>query len=116
MKWKKQRRKKSVRQLFLVVGRNDDHWAVLRLDCLACLVDEELHSIELDEKIIGELDVCFVDFVNEQYHLFIGIKCLPELTSLDVIGDVMHTFITQLRITKPRHSIVLIQTLLSFRR
>ena len=39
----------GVGKLFLIVGGDNNHWSMLGLDGLACLVDEELHFIELDE-------------------------------------------------------------------
>ena len=40
---------KGVGKLFLIVGGDNNDRAMLGFDGLACLVDEELHFIELDE-------------------------------------------------------------------
>ena len=85
-----------VGQLFLIVRSDNDDRPVLCLDRLTGFVDEELHAIQLDQQIIGELDVGLVDLVDQQHHLLIGGKRLPELAALDVLADVLDLAITQL--------------------
>ncbi len=53
------------------------------------LVDVELHAVELAQQVVGKLDVGLVDLVDQQHHLLIGIKRLPQLAALDVVADVV---------------------------
>ena len=85
-----------VGQLFLIVRRDNDDRPVLCLDGLTGFIDEELHAVQLDQKVIRELDVGLVDLVDQQHHLLIGGKRLPELAALDVLADVLDLAITQL--------------------
>ena len=105
---------KRIRELFLIVTRNDNHGALLRFDRLTGFVYEKLHTIDFDQQIIGEFDIRFVDFVNQKDDLLIGLEGLPQLALFDVVGNIMDSIITQLRITQARHRVVLVQTLLSF--
>ena len=41
------------------------------------LVNEKLHAIELEQQIIGELDVGLVDLVNQHNRLLVGIERIP---------------------------------------
>ena len=101
-----------VGQLFLIVRRDNDDRPVLCLDRLTGFVNEELHAVQLDEKIIRELDVSLVDLVDQQHNLLIGGKRFPELAALDVLAYVLNLAVPQLRVSQPRHSVVLVQALL----
>ena len=57
----------SIRQLFLIIAGDDDHRPMARLDELAGLVDVELHTVELSQKIVRELDVGLVDLVDQEH-------------------------------------------------
>src|SRR5215470_13065824 len=56
----------SVGQLFLVVGGDHDDRPLARLHHFLRLVDVELHAIELEQEVVGELDVSLVDLVDQQ--------------------------------------------------
>ena len=58
-----------VRQLFFVVGGDDDDGAELGLNRFAGLVNKELHPIEFLQQIIREFDIGFVDFIDQQHDL-----------------------------------------------
>ena len=57
----------GVRQLLLVVRGDDDDRALPRPHGLAGLVDVELHAVELEQKVVRELDVGLVDLVDEEH-------------------------------------------------
>src|SRR6516162_11623859 len=61
---------KGVRQFLLVIGSDDDDRAVPGVDRAPRLVDVELHPIELQQQIVGELDVGLVDLVDQQDRRF----------------------------------------------
>ncbi|MNX50492.1 hypothetical protein D3C86_811220 [compost metagenome] len=102
----------GVRQLFLIVGGDDDHGTLARLDALPCLVDVELHPIQLQQQIVGKLDVGLVDFVDQQYRPLRGSEGLPQLAAADVMVDVPYPRIPELGVPQPGHRIVFIEPLL----
>ncbi len=57
-------------------------------------VNKEFHAIEFHQQIIGELDVRLIHLVDQQYHLLIGVKRVPELAALDVVGNIVNLAIT----------------------
>mmetsp|Transcript_119892 Transcript_119892/g.333502 ORF Transcript_119892/g.333502 Transcript_119892/m.333502 type:complete len:344 (+) Transcript_119892:5035-6066(+) len=56
-----------VRQLLLIVGRDEDQRPVLGLDQLARLVHVELHPVDFAQQVVRELDVGLVDLVDQQH-------------------------------------------------
>ena len=56
-----------VGQFLLVVGGDHHDRPPPRLDGFAGLVDEELHAVEFEQQIVGELDVRLVDLVDQQH-------------------------------------------------
>src|SRR5215470_1584828 len=85
---KKTAAEKGVRQLFFVVGGDDDDRALPGPDRAARLIDVELHTIELEQEIVGELDIGLVDLVDQQDRRFRRLERLPELSRYDVVGDI----------------------------
>ena len=104
---------KSVGQFFFVVRGDDNDGALPGLDRLSGFVDEELHAIEFNEQIVGELDIRLVDLVDKQHDLLIGGKRLPQLALLDVVAHIVDALVAQLRIAQAGHGVVLIEALLS---
>ena len=102
----------GVRQLLLVVGRDDDDGAVPGRDGLPCLVHEELHAIEFEQQVVGELDVGLVDLVDQQHLGVVGLERVPQLAADDVVGDVGHARVAQLAVAQAGHGIVLVKALL----
>ena len=70
-------------------------------DLFPGLVDEELHAIEFQQQVIRELDVRLVDLVDQQHHLLVRIKRVPQLAALDVVGDIADPFIAELAVAQP---------------
>ena len=68
-----------IRQLLLGVARDHHHRTVLRRDRLVELGDVEAHDVELVQQIVGELDVCLVDLVDEQHDALV----LEAVTAVD---------------------------------
>ena len=106
----------GVRQLLLVVRRDDDDGAALRPDGLAGFVDEEFHAIQLLQQVVGELDVGLVDLVDQEHRALRCGEGFPQLAAADVVGDVMHALVAELRVAEPRHRVIFIEALLGFRR
>ncbi len=79
---------------------------------LAGLVDEELHPVEFEQQIVGELDVGLVDLVDQQDRAFGGVERLPQLAALDVVADVGDARIAELRVAQARHRVIFIEPLL----
>ena len=82
------------------------------LDQLPRLVDVELHAVEFAQQVVGKLDVGLVDLVDQDHRRRIAVESFPQDTLDDVIGDVGHPGITQLRVAQTGDGIVLIQALL----
>ena len=80
---------------------------------LLCLVDEEFHAIEFQQKIVRELDIRLVDLINQQYHLLLGFEGFPQLALDDVVADVLDLLVTELGIPQAGDRIVFVQSLLS---
>ena len=87
-----------------------------RFDEFLRLVDVELHAIELLQQIIRKFDIRFINFVDQQYRLLFRFERFPDLAAHDVVGNIVHAIIAELRIAQPRHRIVFVQTLLRFGR
>ncbi len=102
----------GVRQLFLVIGGNDDDRALLGLDGLIGLVNVELHLVEFLQQVVRELDVGLVDFIDQQNGTLFGLERFPELAFLDVVGNVMHLVDAQLGITQTTYRVILVQPLM----
>ena len=84
----------------------------LRLHGLAGLVDEELHAIEFEQQIVGELDIRLVDLVDQQDDRLRRLEGIPELAVDDVVGDVMDPRVAQLAVAQPRDRVVFVESLL----
>ena len=57
---------KGVRQFLFVVGGDENERPVFGFDQFACFIAIKLHAIDFAQQIVGEFNVCFVDFVNQQ--------------------------------------------------
>ena len=85
---------KGIRQLFFVVGGDDNDRALFGADGFTGFVDVKLHTVQLLEQVVGEFDICLVDFINQQDHPLISGKGFPQFAGLDVVSDVLNTFYT----------------------
>ncbi len=102
---------KGVGQFLLVVRGDHDDRALARDDRLLQLVDKELHAVELEQEIVGELDIRLVDLVDQQHRRLVSHEGVPQLARLDVVGDVVHPLVAELAVAQPRHRIVFIEPL-----
>ena len=75
----------------------------------------ELHAVEFEQQIVGELDVGLVDLVDEQHRLPFRFEGFPQLAADDVVGDVVHLRVAELRVAQSRHGVVLVESLLRAR-
>ena len=87
-----------VRQLLFRVRGDDDDGTVLGLDGLLRLGNVEFHLVELPKKVVRELEVCFVDLVDQQHDLLVGGKRLAELAELDILCDIVHAGCAELAV------------------
>jgi hypothetical protein len=72
----------GVGQLLLVV-RGDHHDRPLHaFTTFLRLVDVELHAIELEQQVVGELDVGLVDLVDQQHRPLVAVKASHSLPRL----------------------------------
>ena len=53
-----------VRKFLFIVRRDDDQWSLLRNDFITRFHNGELHFIDFPENVVGELEICLVNFVN----------------------------------------------------
>ncbi len=75
----------------------------------------ELHPVELPEKVIRELQIGLVYLVDEKHHLLLGFECLPHLSELDIVSDIIHIFTAELAVVEPLHGIIHIEAVLRLR-
>ncbi len=102
----------GVGQLLLVVRGDEHHRPVPRLHELARLVDVELHPVELAQQVVRELDVGLVDLVDEEHHRLVGAEGLPEHPLDDVVMDVVHPRVAELRVAQAADGVVFVEPLL----
>ena len=101
---------KRVRQLLFRVGGDDDDGPLLGPHRLLGLRNVELHLIQLPQKVVGELQVCLVDLVDEQHHPLLRAE---RLAQLDIVADIIHAMGAELAVVEPLDHIVDIQAILS---
>ena len=77
------------------------------------LIDIEFHLVKFPKKVVGELKVSFINFIDKKNYLVLGIKGLAEFTKLNVSCDIINTFVTKLTVVKTLDGIVCIQAFLS---
>ena len=102
----------GVGQLLLVVGGDHHDRTLHGLHDLLRLVDVELHAIELEQQVVGELDVGLVDLVDQQHRPLLGGEGVPQLAALDVVADVLDPLVAQLAVAQARDGVVLVEALL----
>ena len=77
------------------------------------LVDEELHPVEFEQQVVGELDVGLVDLVDQHDHRpLVGLERVPQLAAHDVVGDVVHPLVAELAVAQARDRVVFVEALL----
>jgi len=79
---------------------------------LARLVDVELHAVELAQQVVRELDVGLVHFVDQQHAGLVLREGVPQHALDDVVVDVVHSLVAELRVAQPADRVVLVQALL----
>src|ERR1700722_19855827 len=105
----------GVGQLLLVVGGDDDDGPQARPHRLSGLVDVKLHLIEFEQEIVREFDVRLVDLVDQQHRANGRNERLPQLATPNVVGDLRHARVAELRVAQARHGVIFIQALLGSR-
>ncbi len=102
----------SVGQLLLVVARDEDDGPVPGAHEPLRLVDVELHSVELAQQVVRDLAVRLVDLVDQQHRPALALERAPEHAGNDVVGDVVHSGVAELRVAQPGHGVVLVEAVL----
>src|SRR5262249_10307322 len=62
-------------------------------------------------QVVGKLDVCLVDLIDEQHGALVHRKRFPKLALADVVLDVTDPRVTQLAIAQAAHRIVFVEAL-----
>jgi len=95
-----------VRQLLLVVRRDEHDGPLLRDHLVARLDDVEAHLVELAQEVVRELEVGLVDLVDQQ-HVTLGRReRLAERAELDVAADVGHVAGAEAAVVQALHRVV----------
>ena len=102
----------GVGQLLLCVGGDDHHRAVVGLHGAACLRNVELHPVQLPQQVVGELQVRLVDLVDEENHLLVVGKGLPQLAQAHVLLDIVHPLAAELAVVEALDHVVDVQAVL----
>src|SRR3990167_6270275 len=102
----------GVRQLLLVIGRDNYNGTLFCAYGFPELVTVELHPVELQKQVVRKFYIGLVYLVYEQHHLIIGFECLPQLPLFYIIGNVVNPCVPELGIAEPGHGIVFVETLL----
>src|SRR6266704_5886465 len=103
---------KSVGQFLFVVRGDEDDRTLSRLHELPGFVHEELHAVELAQEVVGKFDVGLVDLVDEEHDRRLGSERLPQHAADDVVADLVHARVAELRVAQAAHRVVLVQALL----
>ena len=69
----------------------------------------------LVQQVVGKLDVRFVNLVDEQHHLCVRRKRLPETSESDIAFDVRYITIAKARIVEALHGVIDVQAIFSLR-
>src|SRR5512132_2737719 len=107
---------KRVRQLLLVVRGDDDDRPLPGDHRLFGFVDVKLHAVELEQQIVGELDISLVNLVDQQNRPDSAGEGFPETALDNVVANVVHARFAELRIAQPGDGVVLVESLLRLRR
>ena len=102
---------KGIGQLLFGVGGDDDHRTVGCLVAVTGLGHRELHDVELVQQIVGKLEVCLVDLVDQEHHLMLAGECPAKGAEPDVLADVGHVVVTEAAVLQPLHRVVDIEAI-----
>jgi hypothetical protein len=101
-----------VRQLLLVVRRDDDDRALLRDDLVSRLGDDEAHAIDLVEQVVGELEVRLVHLVDEEDLPLLRRKRATEGPHPDVPANVLHVAVAEASVVEALDGVVHVEPVL----
>src|SRR5437870_12948002 len=74
----------GIGEFFFRIRRDEVNRPVFRHNTLVRLENIKIHLVEFVQQVVGKLDVRFVNFVNEQHHLCVCSKRLPETSEPDI--------------------------------
>ena len=106
MKWKMQRRRKASGSSFSLFDVMSTIGRCLGADLLAGLDDREAHLVELEQQVVGELEVGLVDLVDQQHVALLGGEGLAERPELDVVADVGDVAAAEAAVVEALHGVV----------
>src|SRR5690606_37139089 len=101
-----------IRQFFFVVTGDQDNGPVFGHNALLGLVNKKLHFVDFQQQVVGEFDIGFVDFIDQQHHRLVGGKGLPQLALNNVVADIVDAVNAQLRVTQTGNGIVFVKALM----
>ena len=100
------------------VGCDDGDGSMYGSHCFIQLRNAERHFIEFPQQIVRKFNVCFVNLVDEQDHLFVRGKSLTQNAHLDVgayVGNVAAGIFGEPTVIQPLNDIVGVQPFLRCR-
>ena len=97
---------KGIRQLFFRIRCDNDDRALVCPHSTACFRNIKFHLIQLPQQIIGKLQVCLVDLINEQYHLLVTGKRLSQLAEFHILFNLLNVSHAHLAVIEALHNIV----------
>ena len=103
-----------VRQFLFRVGGYDDDGTLFCLYGFLRFGDIKFHFVQLPKQVVGEFQIRFVDFVNQQNHLFIAGKCFTQLAQLYIFRNVVYAFIAELAVIQALYNVINIKPVLRF--
>ena len=108
-----------VRELLLVVARDDDDRTLFGHDLVTGLAHDESHPVDLVQEVVRELEIGFVDLVDEENDALFRLQRATEGPELDVAPDVFYALgadVTEASVVETLHGVVDVETVLRPRR
>jgi hypothetical protein len=69
----------------------------------------ELHAVEFLQQVVGKLDVCLVDLVNQHQRPLLALEGAPQRSLFDIVADVLHPLVAELGIAQPRYGVIFVK-------
>src|SRR5262245_56167310 len=97
---------KRVRELPLVVARDDDDGALLGRDFLTGLEDFEAHAVELVKQVVRKLDIGLIHLVDQKDHALISGKGLSNGPQANVPLDILGVALAEAGVVKALNGVI----------
>ena len=103
-----------VGQFFFRVGCDDYDGTLFCLYGFLCFGNVEFHFIQFPQQVVGEFQIGFVDFVDEEDDLLVSGESFPQLAHFYIFCDVVYAFVAELAVVQTLYHVINVQTILSF--